>query len=183
MTPESDAGEDPFQVGKYEIFHFEEGESVPNHPELPLLLHRSVLSDSVRNPAGSFEKAYGRNHWGGTWRNGIFPYHHYHSTAHEVLGIARGEARVQFGGPLGNEVTVSRGDVAVLPAGTGHKRLESSGDLLVIGGYPEGQNADLIRAGDAPSPEVLQSIRNVPLPDADPIGGTAGPLRKEWAPE
>lgn len=180
MTTESDAGGCEFEIGDYETIYFAEGETVPNHPDLPLVLHRSVLSESVGDPAGAFEQAYSNNRWGGTWRNGIFPYHHYHSTAHEVLGIARGEALVQFGGPRGEEVNVSPGDVAVLPAGTGHKRLRSSGNLLVVGGYPKGQNADLIRADGRPTKKSLRAIRNVVLPDADPVAGPDGPLLDEW---
>lgn len=173
---------DSFRIDEFETFYFGAGKSVPNHPRLPLFLYRSVLVEPVENPAKAFEEVYGRNRWGGTWRNGIFPYHHYHSTAHEVLGIARGEAHVSFGGPQGNEVTVSKGDLAVLPAGTGHKRLHSSGDLLVVGGYPKGQNADLIRADGEPSQDVLEAIRNVPLPEADPVAGSDGPLMDEWGP-
>ena len=85
------------------------------------------------------------NGWGGSWRNGIFPFHHYHSTSHEVLGIARGSARVRFGGEKGQTVEVAAGDVVVIPAGVGHKNEGSSPDLLVIGAYPEGRDYDLCR--------------------------------------
>ncbi|MFB6346815.1 MAG: cupin domain-containing protein [bacterium] len=164
----------------YRTIYLESGSTVPNNPDLPLILYRDVMPDDVSEPASAFEKRYRNNDWGGTWRNGIFRYHHYHTTAHEVLGIARGQANVMFGGENGKEVTVRSGDVAVLPAGTGHKNLKSSSDLLVIGGYPEGQSADLRRADGSYSEKTLGTITSVPVPDNDPLFGSDGPLPRTW---
>lgn len=164
---------------EYRAWGFQRGETVPNNPSLPLLLYEKVFSGNS-DLAGRFEEHYDRHGWGGTWRNGIFPYHHYHSTAHEVLGIARGTAEVRFGGPQGKTVGVEAGDLAILPAGTGHKRIQASRDLLVVGGYSRGQNADLVRADSPPSPDVLESIRTVSLPESCPVLGTEGPLIDEW---
>lgn len=169
-----------FCLENHETALFQSGDAVPNHPDLPLVVYRNVLSEASPDPAGAFESAYREHQWGGTWRNGIFPYHHYHSTAHEVLAVARGTALVQFGGPQGKKFRIGHGDVAILPAGTGHKRLDASNDLLVVGGYPAGQNADLVRATTTPSGEIIESIRSVPLPDTDPIGGREGALVREW---
>jgi uncharacterized protein YjlB len=58
---------------------------------------------------------------GDTWRNGIHGYVHYHSRIHEIPGIARGRGRVRFGGAKGRVFTLKAGDIAVLPAGTGHQ--------------------------------------------------------------
>ncbi len=48
-------------------------------------------------PAAAFEDRFNQNRWNTRWRDGIYSYHYFHSTAHEVLGIARGKARVQSG--------------------------------------------------------------------------------------
>jgi uncharacterized protein YjlB len=114
------------------------------------------------------------------WRNGIFPYVHYHSMIHEVLGIARGRAKVRFGGDGGEELDVGPGDVAILPAGTGHHGLWTSSDLVVIGAYPPSGRYDLCRASAAEHAWALKTIPEVPLPQSDPVYGKDGPLLKLW---
>ena len=152
---------------------------IPNSP-LPLLVYRGAI-DAERDPAARFEALFGANGWSGSWRNGIYDYHHYHSTAHEVLGIARGSARVRFGGEKGSVLEVQAGDVVVIPAGVAHKNEGASRDLLVVGAYPGGIGPDICTGKPDERPAVLDNIRAVPLPAGDPVHGREGPLRTLWS--
>lgn len=151
----------------------------PNNAALPLLVYRGAFAPA-RRAAATMEKVFRANGWSGTWRNGIYGYHHYHSTAHEVLGIARGSARVQLGGPNGETFEVAAGDVIVIPAGVAHKNLGASADFLVVGAYPEGQRWDMNTGEPGERPQVDRNIAQVPLPAMDPVYGTDGPLVEHW---
>lgn len=153
----------------------------PNNPQLPLLIYRQALEPAAGIDAGAVEQLLRSHGWGGTWQNGVFDYHHYHSNTHEVLVVCQGEGRVQLGGPHAEVFAVTAGDVAVLPAGTAHKRVEASDDFLVVGGYPAGrEDYDLIRAEPDKQQQAEQRIAAVPLPEQDPIYGPDGPLRQQW---
>jgi uncharacterized protein YjlB len=165
---------------KPQLFRFKDDGLVPNHPRWALIVYRGA----VRLPAGLdgaavFEDLFARNGWADSWRDGIYPYVHYHSRIHEVLGIARGCAIVQFGGPRGRKLRVKAGDVAILPAGTGHQCFEASDDFLVIGAYPARGVYDectTIRE----RARAKKTIAKVPRPGKDPIYGKAGPLLRAW---
>lgn len=169
---------DTAQNLRIETHHFADDGTVPNNI-LPLVVYRGALPESG-DRATACETMFAGNGWPDPWRNGIHPFHHYHSTAHEVLGIARGTARVRLGGENGQTVELHAGDVVVIPAGVAHKREAASGDLLVIGAYPRGQNPDMCRAEPDRHDRAVASIATVPLPDADPVTGGISPLLDCW---
>jgi len=157
---------------------FTAGDWVPNNQQLPMILYRSAFPGQPRDPAAQCEQLFRHNGWPPEWRNGVYPFHHYHSTAHEVLGFAAGTARLLLGGPDGQEVDVTPGDCVLLPAGTGHRCLEASADFLVVGAYPPGQKWDLCRSALS-APEIAEML-TVPFPKSDPVLGTDGPLCSLW---
>lgn len=124
----------------------------PNNDRLPLLAYRGALSLAGQEPAVLIEALIHANGWGDSWRNGVYGYHHYHSTAHEVLGVYGGTAEIQLGGEGGVVVSIAFGDVVIVPAGVAHKNLGASRDFRVVGAYPNGQRPDMNygRAGERP---------------------------------
>jgi uncharacterized protein YjlB len=165
---------------KANAFRFKDDGIVPNHPKWSLILYRGVvhLPDGL-DPAAVFEDLFESNGWGDSWRNGIYNYVHYHSRIHEVLGVARGRGKVQFGGNRGKTVNLKAGDVAILPAGTGHKGLAASTDFLVIGAYPPSGTYDLCTTSEDHE-RALKTIPKVARPRKDPVYGRRGPLQKLW---
>jgi uncharacterized protein YjlB len=163
-------------------FWFEDDGIIPNHPEWPLVIYRSPvrLADEL-DPAAVFEELFERNGWGDSWRNGIYDYVHYHSRIHEVLGIARGSALVQFGGPQGRRFTLKAGDVAILPAGTGHQCLSASRGFLVVGAYPPFGTYNECRTDPSERARALTTIPKVARPRKDPVYGADGALLRAWS--
>jgi uncharacterized protein YjlB len=167
--------EDAYPVIEYRLAS---GGAIPSHPRWPLLVYPGAVSIAGADPAAAFEALFSRNGWPAAWRNGVYPFQHFHSNAHEALGIYSGEVTVQFGGDDGVVVTARPGDVIVLPAGTGHKKLSSQGTLGVVGAYPRGQqDPDLCRSSAGDSAE---RVARVPLPEQDPVYGANGPLFARW---
>jgi uncharacterized protein YjlB len=151
---------------------------VPNNARLPVLVYRAAIEADRDDPAAAFERAFAANGWPPEWRDGIFDYHHFHSTAHEVLGVSKGRATVILGGPDGRKVDIAAGDVVVLPAGTGHCLDHADDDFEVVGAYPAGQKWDICR--HALTPDALRKMLALPMPDQDPVSGRGGPLCQEW---
>lgn len=160
-------------------FYFEDDGLIPNNPSQPLLLYQAVLSEEQRHSDVCIELLSDHG-WSNSWTNGIFPYHHYHSNAHEVLAMLNGAARVILGGEQGEVVTLNKGDVVLIPAGVGHCRLDSSIDFLVAGAYDRGLGYDLCRGRPGEQEEALENIKQVPLPQMDPVTGEEEPLYRYW---
>jgi uncharacterized protein YjlB len=160
---------------------FADDGTIPNNPALPLVLYRGGIDlTGSPDPEKLIEQTFAANGWGEMWRNGIYPYVHYHSMIHEVMGVARGRAKVRFGGDNGQEINIVPGDVVILPAGTGHQCLTQSPDLVVVGAYPPSGKFDLCRGSRAEHAKALAAIPKVPRPAADPVFGPKGPLIALW---
>jgi len=172
----------PGNAGRDRVIHqlVEDDGTYPNNGRLPLLIYPGALVLPERDPAAAFEKLFADNQWDGSWRDGVYAFHHYHSTAHEVLGVYGGTAEVQLGGPQGPVLSVAVGDVMVIPAGVAHKNLGSSADFRVVGAYPLGQRPDMNRGVTGARPDADIRIARLPLPAADPVHGPAGPLLTLW---
>jgi uncharacterized protein YjlB len=155
----------------------------PNNARLPLLVYKGVLHvTALGDEAGKVVKEiFESNGWTDSWEDGIYDYHHYHSTAHEVLGIVKGSALVQFGGPSGVSVALEPGDLVIIPAGVAHKNTTSDKDFTCVGAYPEGQKYDMNYGKDKERPKADENIRKLPLPETDPVYGVNGPLIKNWS--
>jgi uncharacterized protein YjlB len=147
---------------------------------LPLLVYKKALEEIVGDIASAFERLFLKNHWSDSWRNGVYDFHHYHSTAHEVLGVFRGSAILQLGGPAGITVHAEAGNCVIIPAGVAHKRLERSADFAVVGAYPLGQSPDMCYGKAEERPEADRNISRAPLPEGDPVRGKGGPLVELW---
>jgi uncharacterized protein YjlB len=152
---------------------------VPNNP-MPFLVYKGAVALDRGEPEAIIERLFAENGWGDMWRNGVYNFLHYHATVHEVLGVARGHARVRFGGDKGKELEISAGDVAILPAGTGHQCLVGTSDFSVVGAYPPGPPMDLKRATPENHAKALKTIPQVKLPPTDPVMGADGPLLRLW---
>jgi len=147
---------------------------------MPLLVYKRAIELDPNHPEATIETLFGANGWGAMWRNGVYDYLHYHATVHEVLGVARGNAVVRFGGDTGTEVGIAAGDVAILPAGTGHQCLSASRDFSVVGAYPPGPAMQITRPTPENHAKALQTIPQVKLPKTDPVLGEHGGLVTLW---
>lgn len=173
--------ETPMKINKPRIITrlLKNTETIPNS-RLPVVIYQGALDLPKDDPAAAIEAMIHANQWGNDWRNGIFSYHHYHSTAHEALLVYGGSAKVQLGGESGVIETIGAGDVIVIPAGVGHKNLGSSSDFHVVGAYPPQQNVDMNYGKAGERPRVDQNIAKLALPTTDPVFGKAGPLLEHW---
>jgi len=156
-----------------------EDEHFPNNPALPLLIYKKVLIVPEENGAKEIEKLFKENEWSNSWCDDIFPYHHYHSNTHEVLGALSGRCIVQFGGEHGVTEELNEGDVVIIPAGVAHKKIVGE-NFMCVGAYPKGKDYN-IRFGAPGEKEIAQKeIAGVPLPTNDPVFGKEGAMKSNW---
>jgi uncharacterized protein YjlB len=168
------------QVRKANAFSFKDDGVIPNNAHWPLVLYWGAVSLPANlDAAAIMEDLFNENGWRDSWRNGIYDYVHYHSRIHEVLGIARGKGTVRFGGNNGRTVQLKAGDVAILPAGTGHQCLAASADFLVVGAYPPSGTYDECTTSEDHA-RALKTIPKVGRPRKDPVYGSRGPLMAAW---
>ena len=150
---------------KLETWRAPQGDTIPNHPSFEVLLYREAGATS----ADAARDLLAEHGWGGAWVDGVFDFHHFHSTSHEVLAVVAGSARLELGGQQGEAFDVAAGDVIVLPAGTGHRRAAADGAFTVVGAYPAGQeDYDLLREADDAARERIAALG---APPEDPVGG------------
>lgn len=165
---------------QYRSFVFEDDGIYPNNARLPLIVLQQVFKTASDINPETIETVFDKNGWDSAWRNGLYAFHHYHSSAHEALGIYTGWVKAQLGGPGGETLTARAGDVIIIPAGVSHKNLDQSPDFSVVGAYPRGQSWDMLYGKPGERPRADEAIRKVPLPNADPVFGQNGPLMKQW---
>lgn len=166
------------QIPSPETLYFDSDETngFPNSP-LPVLIYRQVIDISdAEKRAESFEAMFKRHGWPPEWRYGLYAFDHFHSTAHEALGVFRGQARARLGGPNGNELMLYAGDVLVLPAGVGHACVEAEEDFCMVGAYPPGQTWEVERGDPAQLAAAQERVAAVALPKNAPVGGLIAPL-------
>jgi uncharacterized protein YjlB len=188
--------------GSTQHFLITEADTSPNNGELPLILYKAAVQFGDKEPESVFEEIFWGNAWADGFRDGTFPFHHYHSAAHEVVGVARGRAVLQFGGPAGTVVEVEAGDAAVIPAGVVHCRLDDAPGYSIVGAYPHHQVPDVCVLSESDEkiaehhPDaagldiklvdekqlaaVKASIAATVLPETDPISGLSGPIAELW---
>ena len=162
-----------------QVVTFQDDGVVPNS-RLPLVVRHGAVTPDADDPPATFERVFAENGWTNSWRDGVFDYPHYHSTAHEVLGIVAGSATLRFGGERGETFGVSVGDVVVIPAGVAHACIKASDGFCCVGAYDGGRDYDILRDDPKEIAAARRRIADLPLPASDPVDGESGPLTKLW---
>ncbi|PZQ45346.1 MAG: hypothetical protein DI551_07575 [Micavibrio aeruginosavorus] len=163
---------------KIETFMFESDKDIPNNPDLPVLVCWNAATSS--RMAKYFESCFDQNGWAGIWTDTVYDYTHFHPNAHEVIGVSMGKGRIQIGGEKGRAFDLNAGDMLILPAGTGHRRIGQSPEFQAVGAYPWGQENYETARNAADMAGTLARIKEVELPRRDPLFGFDGPLLDHW---
>ena len=150
-------------------------------PSLPLVVYRGPLTfEGAADPAAVFEESFARHGWVNSWRNGIFDFLHFHTPHTRCWASSGAMPRSSSAARKAGRSSFGAGDVAVLPAGTGHRRTACSADLLVVGAYPKGGTYDQPRPTQISHGAAVAAIARTPLPGQDPVYGRDGPLKVLW---
>lgn len=160
-----------------EVLRFGDDGRFPNS-DLPVIVHHGV-GGGVGDLVPLLEGLFAAHGWSGGWRAGVFDFDHYHSTAHEVLGVYAGGATLLLGGEWGTLVDVIAGDVVVIPAGVAHRCVDDRG-LQVVAAYDRARRPDLLFGAPGERPASDARIAAVPVPDDDPVGRVL--IRALWTP-
>src|ERR1043165_4660311 len=95
---------------KAHLLHLKDDGETPNNSRCPMILYRSPVKLPDRfDAAAVFEELFATNGWAESWRDGMYDFLHFHTHTHEVLGIARGTLRAEFGGSKGKVLNLKAG--------------------------------------------------------------------------
>ena len=133
---------------KPHTFRFRDDGVIPNNARLPLGIYRTpVRLPETLDPAAIFEELFARNGWA----------IHGATVSTTMSTITRVSTRCWVS--RGRVVELKAGDVAILPAGTGHQALSASRDFLVVGAYPPAGKYDECRGTAQEHARALVTIR------------------------
>lgn len=163
-----------------QYYYLKDDGTFPNNAKLPVLLYKGVIPKNFFEGPGEIEKLLKLHQWENAWTGDIYDYHHYHSTAHEVLIALEGNIRLALGGEQGVVMNFEQGDAVVIPAGVSHKNLDPDKDFKCLGAYPQGQKYDMNYGKPEEREKADKNIGELPSPAADPLFGAEGPLMKYW---
>jgi len=163
-----------------EYSHVLKDDGVYPNSILPVLVYKKVFDFPLFFEANYIASVFEKNNWNNSWKSGIYTYHHYHSNAHEVLGVYKGQTSVLLGGENGVTITLEKGDAIIIPAGVAHKNMNKEHDVCCVGAYANGTEYDINTGKPCERPLADATIITVPLPDRDPVLGLKGGLEKYW---
>mmetsp|Transcript_16151 Transcript_16151/g.24598 ORF Transcript_16151/g.24598 Transcript_16151/m.24598 type:complete len:208 (-) Transcript_16151:1035-1658(-) len=149
---------------KFRLFMKDDG-TFPNNENHPLMIYKNCFHGSQSEA----EMKIVEGGWTSPWVWGVFTFHHYHSTAWELLLCVQGEAQIQLGGPSGPTIRVERGDLMLVPPGFAHKQLSERGGFALLGAYPDCQGVNVDTLKGKPSDQQRRNILDCPTPHKDPI--------------
>ncbi|CAB9520595.1 Cupin domain [Seminavis robusta] len=152
--------------GLFRVFFQDDG-TFPNNPDHPVMMAKDAFRGSDQEARHLLQQAA----WTSPWKWGIFPYHHYHSTAWELLLCVQGQADILLGGDVtGTMVTIHKGDVMLIPPGVVHKQMREQGGFALLGSYPkEGCSGPVDTVTKKPNQQERQNILDCVAPTFSPI--------------